>query len=117
MQWIQFDAHAKEAEDLLYTSFNVYEHLETRSLSVACSEYHLPVHVREHVDYITPGIRLRTDPGRRKRKEHDHRAATHRSRGIQSMVIPNGRLPGLPKLNNSTCASYVTNLCLSSESK
>ncbi len=49
-------------EELLYTDFYVWDHPQTGSQDIACREYHLPSHVSEHVDYITPGIRLRQHP-------------------------------------------------------
>ncbi|KAB8346134.1 hypothetical protein FH972_023180 [Carpinus fangiana] len=57
-QWIQFDALAHEAEDLLKTKYHVYEHTEFGTGNIACDEYHVPAHIQEHVDYITPGIKL-----------------------------------------------------------
>lgn len=48
-QWIQFDAHAKEAEDLLFADFYVFESTGTGSKNVGVSEYHLPQDVQEHV--------------------------------------------------------------------
>ncbi|KAJ5780090.1 hypothetical protein N7457_005250 [Penicillium paradoxum] len=58
-QWIQFDADVEELEELLRTKYYVYLHAETGRSHVGCREYHLPSSVREHVDYITPGISLR----------------------------------------------------------
>jgi hypothetical protein len=44
------------------------------------NRYHIPVNVQEHVDYITPGLRLlaggRASPGVPKRKSSQKRAAT-----------------------------------------
>ncbi|OTA67118.1 hypothetical protein K449DRAFT_455218 [Hypoxylon sp. EC38] len=56
--WLQFDADAEEAEELFKTKYYIYQHKDSGTKKVACDEYHLPSHVREHVDYITPGIRL-----------------------------------------------------------
>ncbi|TVY45378.1 Tripeptidyl-peptidase [Lachnellula subtilissima] len=57
-QWMQFDASAFDLEILLNTKYHIYEHTETRRLTVACDEYHVPAHIQKHVDYITPGIKL-----------------------------------------------------------
>ncbi|KAK3689148.1 Pro-kumamolisin, activation domain-containing protein [Podospora appendiculata] len=57
-QWIQFDAAVEDAEKLLFTTYYVFEHLESGVKNIACSEYHLPDEVAPHVDYITPGIKL-----------------------------------------------------------
>ncbi|KAJ5565531.1 hypothetical protein N7535_007169 [Penicillium sp. DV-2018c] len=62
-QWIQFDAEAQELEELLHTKYYLYSHAETGRSHVACREYHIPSSVREHVDYITPGIALREVTG------------------------------------------------------
>lgn len=56
--WFAFYATAEEAEKLLYTEFHEYEDSVTGGVIPACDEYHLPKHIRQHVDYITPGIRL-----------------------------------------------------------
>ena len=37
-QWMQFDATAAEAADLLKTKFHVYEHLATGKKNIACDE-------------------------------------------------------------------------------
>ncbi|KAK6356868.1 hypothetical protein TWF718_001208 [Orbilia javanica] len=57
-QWVQFDALVSEIEPLLRTSYHIYEHGQSGRLNVACDMYHLPEHVQEHIDYITPGIKL-----------------------------------------------------------
>ncbi|KAK3299682.1 peptidase S8/S53 domain-containing protein [Chaetomium fimeti] len=57
-QWIQFDAPAREVEDLLHTRYYTFENLETGVQNIACSEYHVPHNVSHHIDYITPGIKL-----------------------------------------------------------
>ena len=56
--WFAFHATAEEAEDLLMTEYHEYEDLETGGIMPACDEYHLPKHIQEHVDYITPGVKL-----------------------------------------------------------
>ncbi|OQN98904.1 hypothetical protein B0A48_15250 [Cryoendolithus antarcticus] len=53
--WYAFDATVAEAEALLHTEFYHVEQ-DDRSL-VHCIEYHLPKHVQQHVDYITPGVK------------------------------------------------------------
>ncbi|GAM86246.1 hypothetical protein ANO11243_042580 [Dothideomycetidae sp. 11243] len=57
-QWIQFDAQAHDAEYLFKTKYHVYEHQRTGNTNIGCDEYHLPASVREHVDYVTPGLKL-----------------------------------------------------------
>jgi tripeptidyl-peptidase-1 len=119
-QWMQFDATAAEVEDLLFTKFYVYEHRPTSTQNVACDEYHIPAHIREHIDYITPGIRLRVDPGKAKKAKREYQAEQLRKRGVSAMntgavPISEARLPGLPQLNSSVCNKYVTNQCVRSK--
>ncbi|KGO73973.1 Peptidase S8/S53, subtilisin/kexin/sedolisin [Penicillium italicum] len=73
-QWIQFDADAEELESLLHAKYYVYSHAETGRSHVACREYYLPNSVREHVDYITPGISLREVTGVRRSADKQKRS-------------------------------------------
>ncbi|KAK0119805.1 Tripeptidyl-peptidase sed1 [Cadophora gregata] len=57
-QWVQFDASVFELESLLITEYHEYEHSDTGKTTVACDKYHVPSHIQEHVDYITPGTKL-----------------------------------------------------------
>ena len=119
-QWVQFDATAAEVEDLLYTKYHVYKHRDTGTQNVACDEYHIPNHVRDHIDYITPGIRLRVDSGKAKKLRRKREAEHLRKRGVAAMntgtvPIPQALLPDLPQLNSSVCDLYVTNQCIRSK--
>ncbi|KAH7354976.1 putative alkaline serine protease AorO [Rhexocercosporidium sp. MPI-PUGE-AT-0058] len=57
-QWMQFDASTFDLESLLGTEYHEYEHSGTGKTTVACDKYHVPSHIQEHVDYITPGTKL-----------------------------------------------------------
>ena len=57
-QWLGFDATTAEAEELLQTEYHFYEHARTGENNIACDEYNVPAHVKQHIDYITPGIKL-----------------------------------------------------------
>ncbi|KAI2465624.1 subtilisin-like protein [Annulohypoxylon bovei var. microspora] len=57
-QWVQFDASVSEVEKLLVADYHVWEHASTGVKDIACDEYHVPKQVKEHIDYITPGIKL-----------------------------------------------------------
>ncbi|KAJ1335029.1 tripeptidyl-peptidase I [Microdochium nivale] len=62
-QWLQFDATAAEVEELLFAEFHVWQHKDG-SHDVSTEAYHVPAEIREHIDYITPGTRLRAIKGR-----------------------------------------------------
>lgn len=55
--WLALNATTSEAEQLLHTEYHVYEHADGHR-TTACDQYHVPKHIQEHVDYITPGIKL-----------------------------------------------------------
>ncbi|KAI0598664.1 Pro-kumamolisin, activation domain-containing protein [Biscogniauxia sp. FL1348] len=57
-QWIQFDAPVSQVEELLMADYHVWENRDTGVKNIACEEYHVPKDVKEHIDYITPGIKL-----------------------------------------------------------
>lgn len=104
-QWIQFDATVGEVEGLMFAEYHVWEHT-SGSHDISTEEYHLPAHVQEHVDYVTPGVRLRVK-----------RAEATRNLGKRG-GINNDRvkpfitqLKAYPNPNSTTCATYVTADC------
>jgi len=122
-QWIQFDAKTHEAEELLRTKYFHFEHEPTGNMHVACDEYHLPEHLTQHVDYVTPGLKLlgggkasngRTLNGRKGELEKRgfRTGANQNFTGIVPKLID---LP-LSALNNSNdlskCDTYVTPPCI-----
>lgn len=56
--WLAFDGTAKEAEDLFRAEYYEHEHPASDRIRVGCDRYHLPAHLVEHVDYVTPGAKL-----------------------------------------------------------
>lgn len=57
-QWMQLDLSAGEAEKLLQTKYHFYDHAPSGKMTIGCDQYHVHEDVKDHVDYITPGIRL-----------------------------------------------------------
>ncbi|KAI1326976.1 protease s8 tripeptidyl peptidase [Xylariaceae sp. FL0255] len=59
--WLAFDATVEEAEGLLKTEYyHDGEHEDDESndqVLVGSDAYHLPAHIQEHVDYVTPGVK------------------------------------------------------------
>lgn len=53
--WIAFDATVEEVERLLLAEY--YELDDGEKKTVSCDQYHLPSHLQEHVDYVTPGVK------------------------------------------------------------
>lgn len=118
--WFAFDATGAEAESLLRTEF--YEHHDTVSggKMPACHAYHLPANIRDHVDYVTPGIRLMAPPGRidhiEKRKATQGRLAEKRSllHGLRQTPANYQRHAAMPSnpANLSTCDEAITPACI-----
>ncbi|MCJ1300601.1 hypothetical protein MMC08_003398 [Hypocenomyce scalaris] len=53
--WLNFDATVEEAENLLKTEYHVYKH-KSGQPHVACNAYHVPEHIRQHIDFIIPTV-------------------------------------------------------------
>ncbi|PBP18115.1 alkaline serine protease [Diplocarpon rosae] len=105
-QWIQFDATAAEVEALLFADFYVREH-SSGVHDISTQEYHVPAHVREHVDYVTPGTRLRER--KIKASRGDELSKRFESTvGARPLIT---QLPGFPNPNTSVCDVYVTAEC------
>lgn len=128
-QWIQFDAEAHEVEEIMVADFYVFEHSSTGTKNVAVDEYHLPNEIQEHVDFITPGIKMRTDPRElkkmRKKRDQEHMVALNKKRGFQPTNTAVGASKGNPatgfahlpdfdptNLTLSECNKYVTAACM-----
>ncbi|TVY75723.1 Tripeptidyl-peptidase [Lachnellula suecica] len=114
-QWIQFDAKVEEAERILKTEYHSYEHKSSGVSNPACSEYHVPLHVQEHVDYITPGLRLMT--GGKTTEEAKKKKRSFRTGNAKFSGPILG--PILQGLKNKTiaeelaeCDTYITPPCI-----
>lgn len=104
-QWIQFDATTAEVEELLIAEYYVWEHV-SGTQDISSEEYHIPSHIQEHVDYVTPGTRLRQKNIKRDRIEGlEKRATPERPEPFIT------KLPGFPHPNSSVCDLYVTRDC------
>ena len=108
---IQFMANMGEVEDLLATEYHTYEHEETGAISISCDQYHLPSHIKHHIDFVTPSVGFES--------------AMHPKLGKRSgsiAALPVNRKPGSPKLaaitnagNLDNCAETITPACVKGE--
>ncbi|KAH8689320.1 peptidase S8/S53 domain-containing protein [Talaromyces proteolyticus] len=55
--WILLNAPVFQIENLLNTKFHEYSSADG-VVRIGCEEYSLPQHLRQHVDYIFPGVKL-----------------------------------------------------------
>ncbi|OQN98397.1 hypothetical protein B0A48_15665 [Cryoendolithus antarcticus] len=115
-QWLQFDASASKAEELLKTEYHEYEHVATGKTGIACDAYHLPAHVQSHVDYITPGVKHIGTHGSKaaleKRGGWDNGGKGHRKRPHPppTRPMPPGPMPSAANL--TACGTLVTPECI-----
>jgi tripeptidyl-peptidase-1 len=54
--WLSFNATVGEVEQLLKTQYHIYTHDKFGHTHFACEKYHLPEHLVDHVDIVTPTI-------------------------------------------------------------
>lgn len=102
---MQLDASTSEAEDLFFAEFYIWESNDG-SQDLATESYHVPAHVQEHIDYVTPGVRLRNNIGKRAKGTIKPKfSPTYREDAV--VVDPHS-------LNSSTCAEYITAGCVQS---
>ncbi|KAI9742807.1 MAG: hypothetical protein M1818_003536 [Claussenomyces sp. TS43310] len=92
--WLAFDATAEEAENLLHAEYH---------------EYHVPKAIQEHIDYITPGIKLISPM--KKRSVPRPRSIHQPGGGPQSKADPYPLGPADLR-NLSTCDRVITPICI-----
>lgn len=61
--WIEAQVSVAEAEQLLKAEYHVYNHTETGTKFIGCaSGYHIPEHLVQHIDFITPTVHFNVVP-------------------------------------------------------
>ncbi|KAN0106727.1 putative Tripeptidyl-peptidase sed1 [Hyaloscypha variabilis] len=115
--WLAFDIPAWQAEDLFQTEYHEHIHSTSQQIRVGCDEYSLPSHVREHVDYILPGVKhsasLRKTEVKRstvKRNSHNHLGPKKAPWNPYPWSIPSGAGQLPPDLQN--CGVNITPTCI-----
>lgn len=87
----------------MFADFYVWEHSDGGS-DMSTEAYHIPAKIQEHVDYVTPGTRLRSRQHAAKEKKM--------KRSFKDDVRPFiTKLPVFPEPNSTTCSVYVTAEC------
>jgi tripeptidyl-peptidase-1 len=57
-QWLELNATIVELQDLLHTDYHEYKNRLTGRAALGCDEYHVPMNIRDHIDFLTPGVTL-----------------------------------------------------------
>jgi tripeptidyl-peptidase-1 len=106
--WFAFHATAEQLESLLHTEFHEFEHAHTQRLAPACDRYHVPEHIQQHVDYITPGIRPVASMKKSKRM-----SSLREKRSAQGLHHrPMHGMPPHAHNNLDTCDITITPACI-----
>ena len=124
-QWLQFDASADEAERLFKTQYHVYEHEPTGNTNIACDEYHVPEHIKDHIDFVVPGLKLisggkgssgrelskrgKTEMTKRGFRTNPH---TNFSRPELGPLVPMASVPNGTAAQLANCDSFITPACI-----
>lgn len=119
--WLNFKASVAEAERLLKTEYYGYEH-ESGQPHVACHEYSIPSHLREHIDFITPTVHFdaKVTGHGKKVKRADPAAAVKPKTGLKVGSPNNGFLPKVGAQVSAgnifkdlqNCDKQITPVCL-----
>ncbi|KAK2059366.1 aorsin [Colletotrichum caudatum] len=73
--WVEFNGTVGEVERLLKTEYNTYKH-ERGHTHIACDKYHVPEHLVEHIDMITPTVHFDQRIGQQ-RENNKHELQEH----------------------------------------
>jgi len=111
--WFAFYATAEEAENLLHTEYHEYEDSVTGGIIPSCDAYHLPKSIREHVDYISPGIKLLAPPESHKSKRAAIIAKSELDTRNTHNILQTEAPANHPDPNNlATCDVAITPACV-----
>ncbi|MCJ1419206.1 hypothetical protein MMC32_005559 [Xylographa parallela] len=128
--WLNLEVSVAEAEALLKTKYHKYVHKNGQP-HVSCTEYHVPEHVKQHVDFITPTVHFdaKLSPPKDKVNPKIKRSAPTAAAGTnvspgKAKTIGSPGSASLPKLGAadinifgfgadlSTCDEFITPDCL-----
>lgn len=111
--WIHANVTVEEAEGLLHTEYYVYHGEDIGSEVIACAQkYHLPEHVSEHVELVTPTLQFDPTARRHGLKRRSAPSATSLWRGVSSYDFPISSSPHVDRLSAVRfAASMIVETC------
>ncbi|KAI1847111.1 hypothetical protein JX266_006986 [Neoarthrinium moseri] len=98
--WLHVNMTVAEAESMLSTQYYEYKHISMNRSTISCEEYSVPKAIRDHIDFITPGVVLMTSEPSQTRK----RSVTGASTGE--------RFAKRVLNDTSTCSEAITPMCI-----
>ncbi|KAL6830938.1 peptidase S8/S53 domain-containing protein [Trichoderma sp. SZMC 28015] len=104
-QWLELNATVAELQDLLHTDYHEYTSKISGRAALGCQEYHIPLQLRDDIDFITPGVMMLEI---RKRDENSVRSFGPMVPKLTPTTTMRPEQPG----NLSNCSSMVTPECV-----
>lgn len=77
--WIAVNVPAKLVEDLFQSELYEYES-KAGSVRLGCHEYRLPAHLVDHIDFVTPGVKMTATLKKRVRRSQSWGPPSHHRR-------------------------------------
>lgn len=95
------------------TEYHEYEDLVTGGVMPACDAYHLPKHIKKHIDFVSPGIKLMAPPESHKSKR-DRVSQVHRlEKRVDHKALQSQEVAAVTDPSDlSICTSTVTPACI-----
>lgn len=114
--WLKFDLTVEEAESLLRTEYKIYAHKDSGNERVACDEYSVPSHLKQHIDFITPTVHMDAFVKPKKKKRSlESRTLKPVSDVKQGITLDVGTSPSTnvapqpaTTFNLANCNTYIT---------
>ncbi|KAL0573252.1 hypothetical protein V5O48_008699 [Marasmius crinis-equi] len=102
--WVSVNATVEETETLLKANYYIFTH-DTGIQHIACTSYHLPIHVAPHVELVLPSVHFDAIPTKRSRQPFGGlgRPGVFSKHGGDAQMVQND-------LNN--CHQQITPQCL-----
>lgn len=109
--WIAFDAKSSEVERLLKTKYHDYRDVLSGARVPACKEYSVPAHIRENIDFITPGIQLLAADDHKNSGVEKRGVHAINTNGVQIKAAPAPAMSTDPE-SLSSCDVSITPACI-----
>ncbi|TVY15302.1 Tripeptidyl-peptidase sed1 [Lachnellula arida] len=115
--WAKFNATVEEVEYLLRTEYYAYTNAETGNDHLACEDYSVPTHLKEHIDFVTPTIHFDAlvKPTKKRRDLEKRSMRVRPTPQIKkgSDIVPGPEFsPEATQYTLANCYEYVTPQCI-----
>ncbi|KAH8811080.1 putative protease S8 tripeptidyl peptidase I [Xylogone sp. PMI_703] len=110
--WLKFDASVEELESLLATEYHIFRHSHTEEDHIGCNEYHLPQHIQEHVEFITPAVSFEKIQNNHELKRKRDQQTRYSSGALHPIVKPATQMRTFAAGTEIPCYVAVTPECI-----